>query len=203
MAESNFLKCSCQKCGRHIEFPATGAGAIIGCPHCGAQTLLISDSPRAAIPPTTRRFTPALVLFSVLLILVLVSGILVVVIHLSKKQKETVVSESKTPVQVESPKERSLLPGDSRSDFNIGKISLQKTEGSGLVYAVGTIKNALDRQRFGVRIELNLLDEQDQNIGVASDYASVIEPHKEWQFKALLAQPKTVKVTVADITEQQ
>ena len=71
------------------------------------------------------------------------------------------------------------------------------------MYAVGTVKNALDRQRFGVKIELNLLDEQDHNIGIVSDYISVIEPHKEGQFKALLTQPKTVKVTVANITEQQ
>src|SRR6185437_12449500 len=99
---------------------------------------------------------------------------------------------------VEIPKE-SPPPSDSRNDFNISKISLQKSEGSGLVYAVGTIKNTLDRQRFGVRIQLNSLDEHDQNIGVVSDYVPVIEAHKEWQFKALLTQPATVRVTIADI----
>jgi hypothetical protein len=30
-----------------------------------------------------------------------------------------------------------------------------------------------------------------------------MEPHKEWQFKALLTQPGAVKATVGDITEQQ
>jgi hypothetical protein len=208
MADPDFLKCSCQKCGGHIEFPATGTGATIHCPHCGAQTTLSSDSSRLGIPPTTRKIKPAVLLVSGILLLVVILGAVIGVLYWPKKQRETVVPFTKPPVQVESPKQSPPLSPplpltDSRNDFNISKISLQKTEGSGLVYAVGTIKNTLDRQRFGVRIELSLLDEQDQNIGVASDYIPVIEAHKEWQFKALLTQPGTVRVTVTDIKEQQ
>ena len=90
-------------------------------------------------------------------------------------------------------------------DFSVGKIALRKIQGSSLVYAVGTVKNTVDRQRFGVRIQLNLLDEQDRNIGVVSDYVSVVEPNKDWQFRALLmpTQKGVAKVTVADIKEQQ
>jgi hypothetical protein len=203
MAEPGFLKCSCQKCGGNIEFPATGTGATINCPHCGTQTTLSSGLPRSEVPPGTKKPKPTLLLVSGALLLVVILGTVIGVLHWPKKQKETVIPPSNPPVQTENSKESSPPPSDGTNDFIVSKISLQKTEGSGLVYAVGTVKNVLNRQRFGVRIELNLLDEQDENIGVASDYVSVIEPHKEWQFKALLTQPKTVKVTVADIKEQQ
>lgn len=106
-----------------------------------------------------------------------------------------------TPEKALSP----AAPAETIQDFSVGEIILQKVQGSSLVYAVGTAKNAVDRQRFGVRIQLNLLDEQDRNIGVVSDYVSVVEPHKDWQFRALLmpTQKGVAKVTVADIKEQQ
>ena len=87
--------------------------------------------------------------------------------------------------------------------FKISKINLKKNENGGLVYAVGTVKNDTDRQRFGVKIELDLLDEQDDKIGGASDYIAVLEPQDKWQFKALLAEPRTVQARLATIVEQK
>ena len=68
---------------------------------------------------------------------------------------------------------------------------------------MGTVKNNSDRQRFGVKIELDLLDAQDNKIGTTSDYIAILEPHKNWQFRALLTQPKAVKANVAKIEEQK
>ncbi|MFZ0827014.1 MAG: FxLYD domain-containing protein [Verrucomicrobiia bacterium] len=87
--------------------------------------------------------------------------------------------------------------------FATGPVTLQKTAGSALVNAVGTIRNNSDRQRFGIKIELDLLDEQDNKIGTAGDYLAILEPHKDWQFRALLTQPGAVKATVAKIEEQK
>ncbi len=89
------------------------------------------------------------------------------------------------------------------NDFNVGAVKLKKTDGSSLVYAVGTIANDSDRQRFGVRITLDLLDADENKIGTASDYVSVIEPHKNWQFKALLTQPKVAIAKPAYIEEEK
>jgi hypothetical protein len=88
-------------------------------------------------------------------------------------------------------------------EFKVGTITLKKTDGSALVYAVGTVKNDTKRQRFGVKIDLDLLDAQDNKIGSASDYIGILEPDKEWQFKALLADPKTVKAKLIKIEEQK
>ena len=45
MAETKFLKCPCDHCGGHIEFPADGIGATIPCPHCARPTELALEIP--------------------------------------------------------------------------------------------------------------------------------------------------------------
>ncbi len=40
-----FAKCSCDKCGNHIEFPIAAAGAGIDCPHCAQPTVLTFVAP--------------------------------------------------------------------------------------------------------------------------------------------------------------
>ena len=94
-----------------------------------------------------------------------------------------------------APEEKDLLPA--------GPVTLRKAEGSALIYAVGTVRNNSDRQRFGVKIEPDLLDDQDHKIGTASDYIAILEPHQDWPFRALLTQPKAMEAKVAKIEEQK
>jgi hypothetical protein len=200
---ADYVKCPCQKCGGHIEFPATAVGTTVTCPHCGAATTLLSYSSPLNAAPQKKNHKATFVVISLGLLFAVISGVAIVKSHSGKKQNDSIVEPIKS-TQAETPNESPapIPASDTHSDFVVGKISLQRIEGSGLVYATGTLKNLLKKQRFGVKVELNLLNEQDQDIGVASDYTPVIEAGKEWQFKALLAQPGTVKVTVADIKEQ-
>lgn len=235
--ETDYFKCACQRCGKHIEFPSNGVGVIVDCPHCGKQTVLGV----AADPAAVKSKKTLLMAVVGLMAVIVVGGALGLVAFLwmqKQKSKEpaviptAVAPATKAPVAVVTPAvvraappvaeatplvarppsvnkpaapELPAVPTEMIDDFSIGKITLQKVEGSSLVYAVGTVKNTVDHQRFGVRIELNLLDEQDRNIGVVSDYVSVVEPHKDWQFKALLMPTQTgaTKVKVADIKEQE
>lgn len=211
--EPDYFKCACQRCGKHIEFPSNGVGVTIDCPHCGKKTILgVADSPMA--PKSNKTLLAALSL-----IVVVGVGALGAFFWTQKvKSRETTVVPAPKPVVAEAAPAKSAnkspapevtetpaAPADTIDDFSVSRITLQKMQGSSLVYAVGTAKNTVDRQRFGVKIELDLLDEQDHNIGVVSDYVSVVEPHKDWQFKALLlpTQTKAAKVTVADIKEQK
>jgi hypothetical protein len=207
--EQSYFKCSCQKCGKHIEFPSNGAGMTVDCPHCGKQTVLGVAAVSSPIP-TKSKNTLLLALGLTAVVFAGLGGFLWMQNH---KQKEPAVmpipKAAVAPVtpaaNPNNPSPSGKLPAsvDTIEDFSVGKITLEKVKGSGLVYAVGTAKNTVDRQRFGVRIELNLLDEQDQNMGVVSDYVSVVEPHKDWQFKALLTRSGVAKATVADIKEQK
>ena len=72
-----------------------------------------------------------------------------------------------------------------------------------LAYASGTLKNISDRRRFGVKIEMDLLDEADLKVGTASDYAAAIEPGAEWRFRALVLDRRATAAKVAGIAEDQ
>ncbi|HLX69238.1 MAG TPA: FxLYD domain-containing protein [Verrucomicrobiae bacterium] len=212
--EPNYFKCHCQRCGGHIEFPSNGAGVTIDCPHCGKKTVLGVAIGGAKLKKSNK------VLWIALGLMAVIAGGAVVFIWPQKPKARAVAD----PVKVVDPVKTVAAPfvpvtitnqpvsqttsqpapaANTISDFDLTKISLQKVPGSSLVYAVGTAKNTVARQRFGVKIELNELDENDKNLGVISDYVSVVDPQKAWQFKAVLTSPHVAKVTVAGIKEQQ
>jgi len=76
-------------------------------------------------------------------------------------------------------------------------------KGSRLTYVTGVLQNQSDRKRFGVRIELNLLDRARNNVGMATDYTPVIEPKATWRFRALVLDARAVGASVAAIKEDQ
>jgi hypothetical protein len=208
MSDTGYAKGLCQRCGGHLEFPTTGLGLTVDCPHCGGQTTLISGPPDIAASDgksPARPGSKAPVLWG-LAVLILILAAASVAFHWFN---QTGTTPPAATMAAPSPVTNSEVPpapspAPEANDLMVaGPVRLQKTEGSGLVYAVGTVKNNSDRQRFGVRIELDLLDEQDNKIGTAGDYIAVLEPHKDWPFRALLTQPKAVKAMVAKIEEQK
>ena len=82
-------------------------------------------------------------------------------------------------------------------------VQIEKAPTGNLKYAVGVIKNESTRQRFGVKVELELFDNKNVKLGVATDYQPVIEPQKEWRFRALVLDAKAVSVKLAGIKEDQ
>lgn len=89
----------------------------------------------------------------------------------------------------------------ARNGLECSPIILQKKNGSRLLYAIGTIRNKTDRQCFGVKVEMDVFDERDSKLGSASDYIQVIEPGQDWNFRALLTDPKAVRATLTAIKE--
>ena len=91
----------------------------------------------------------------------------------------------------------------SLDDLKAGAITLEKAKGTGLIYAIGTLRSASEHQRFGVKIELDLLDAKGEKIGVAKDYRSTLEPRQEWRFRALVLDNRAVSARVASLEEDQ
>jgi hypothetical protein len=189
MSDADYLKCPCQNCGGSIEFPTSGIGEIINCPHCGEQTKLVS-------PKLVGKSATSIGL--VLAVLCLVTSSMGIYWRMTQKLGPPTAQGAQTSTKAAIPK--AFI---ETNDFQIGKITLKKANGSGLVYAQATVTNVTDRQRFGVKIELDLFNAQDDKIGSASDYLAVLEPHKAWQFNALLTEPKTVEAKLANIEEQK
>jgi hypothetical protein len=211
MSDPAYLKCTCPKCGGHIEFPAASAGATTACPHCGVPILLAATepppSPAAPVIRKSNRVWLYLVLVVVIL-LILPLAKLGLTIYKSKMsnsappQPPPTVAPAAPAAPVIHTNPVKPVVYTQIHDFSIGPITLKKTPGSGLVYAVGTVINATDRQRFGVKIQLDMLDAQGETLGTTSDYISDLEPRKSWSFNALLTVPKVARVKLVDIEEQ-
>lgn len=90
----------------------------------------------------------------------------------------------------------------SRSDLRVNAISLEETAGSKLLYAIGTLQNDSEYQRFGLKIVLDLLDRDGRKLTTATDYVAIVEPHGTWRFRALVVDPKATAARLAQITEE-
>ncbi|MEO7300779.1 MAG: FxLYD domain-containing protein [Verrucomicrobiota bacterium] len=219
MPSESFLKCPCIHCGGHIEFPTSGIGRSISCPHCGQQTDLVQAVEHLEVPtsrPETKTPIFAITLGIGVLLCAVVAGILLAIKQPEPTPQRLEVPPPKIQANDSSPKPSPVkrrkkaakvskataaaVPG---VDWNGLKASAVTVENSGgrLIYAVGTIRNESDRQRFAVNVSLDLYDAQEKKIGAATDYTPVIEPKKEWNFKALITDPKAVRAEITGIKE--
>ena len=90
----------------------------------------------------------------------------------------------------------------STNDFNVAGITLEKAKESNFVYVIGSVKNETDRQRFGVRVDLDLFDQAGVKVGRSSDYRQTLGPKADWHFKALVLQSNAASATLASIKEE-
>ena len=211
MSQNKFLKCDCARCGGHIEFPADGIGSTITCPHCGEDTELILDVP----PVLAARSAHGLKWFVIGAVILLVGvvaavAILIATQRLMKKAGEnrqaarsgarsaSVNNTARVTAQPEPPRLAKLTNG-----FSCTVVVIEKTPGNTLAYAAGALKNETDRQRFGVTVEIDLLDPRGTKVGATKDYATVIEPRAEWKFRALIAPKNVAAARVIGVKEQQ
>ena len=176
------------------------------CPHCGKPTELLLSAP--ADEPTVPRRTIIWTLIAVLILCAGLGGVM-----LALKRTETWAARRKThPAATNS--SAAEVPSTTAASsqaahpwgeigFAVSPVSLEKTAGSSLIYAVGTVTNLTDRQRFGVKVELDLLDSSDKKVGTARDYQQVIEPNGKWQFRALVVDSKAAAAKLSSIKEDQ
>jgi hypothetical protein len=212
MSRTKYLKGECQHCGGHIEFPVDSIGTVAPCPHCQQETELLLARP--AEEPTVSRKT---IIWTAAGIVVLVLGLLIPVLGLKhfqsvleRKNQQTTPAESTSSPASSSPSASTNVPQSApaaegvatQNDFQVSALTLEKTPGSSLVYAFGTASNVLDRQRFGVRVELDLLNDAGEKIGTARDYRQVLESRAAWRFKALVVESKARTAKLSSIKEE-
>jgi hypothetical protein len=207
MNKTKYLKGACQNCDGHLEFLAEHIGMTVPCPHCGTQTELSLLAPPQE-PTVPRRALIWTATAAVILGLGLV-GALVALKRAEKwaqQQKQQAVAASAATV-ISPPPELPIPQQNTNSlaqqGLEASEVTLEKTAGSSLIYAAGTIKNTTDRQRFGLKVELELLNATGKKLGSASDYRQVLEPGAQWQFKALVVDAKTVSARISSVREDQ
>ena len=210
MSETKYFKCPCAHCGGHIEFPADAVGMALACPHCGQNTELTVP---LACPPglaasETSRVGKKLLWFSVTG-LVLVVGLFVGLALLQKFKDRLALRRPATPPSSAQQLARAASPpretntAISTNEFTVANLAIEKLPKGRLLYAVGTVQNDANRARFGVRLELDLFDENGRKIGTATDYTQLLEPKKEWRFKAMVVnETKPASAKLAGIREE-
>lgn len=200
------LRGECQHCSGPFEFPAESIGLQAQCPHCGQQTELMLQRPPEE-PSLPRR----VIAWTVAAIIVLALGLVGAMLAL--KRAERWAARQKHPVEASAAVQTTNAPSEPTAEsaspeqsagFEVSAIALEKAPGTSLVYAVGMVKNKANKQRFGLKLELDLLDSGGQKVGTAKDYQAVLEPGAEWRFKALVVEPKgVVSAKVAALKEEQ
>jgi hypothetical protein len=207
MSQNKTLKGHCTHCDGLLEFPAESTGLTVDCPLCGQPTELLLARP--VEEPTIPRKT---IIWTLIAVLVLASGLIGAIAALkraerwAKRNQQTLVPAAITTNTSPLAITNAPTPDEvaAKAEFHVSPIALEKVPGGSLVYAVGSVTNDSARQRFGVKLELDLLDANGRKIGTASDYQAVIEARGQWQFKALVVDPKfTVSVRLKAIGEQE
>jgi hypothetical protein len=97
-----------------------------------------------------------------------------------------------------------VRPAKSTNDFKISDLAVQRpkgTKGSKLTYVTGVVENLSDVQRFGVKIELDLLDQRGTKIDSTSDYCDTLGARQTWAFRAQAHDPRSVQSRVVGIKE--
>jgi hypothetical protein len=205
MPETIFLKCACESCGGRIEFPADGIGSTVPCPHCGWHTELKLENPVAQTAPSSRNLKWIIAGAAILCVgFVAIVAILVTARRMMEKaRRDQPEIQAVRPAKTNLAISRAAPPvmGKAINDFSISPVAIDKTRS--LAYAAGTLKNETDKQRFGVTVELELLDSGGRNVGTAKDYKDLIEPRAEWKFRALLVQKNVTAARVASVKEQE
>jgi hypothetical protein len=210
MANRDYIKSACRHCAGHIEFPAEAAGQTVVCPHCGQATELASDG-----SPNKTRSSRRLWLGIIGAVCLVAAGVLGALWLMQQAGKGGVSDESPTAVassnanpQVASPNSSVAIPlatafREQTNAFDILPFKLASTPGSSLVYVTGAVQNLSGRQRFGVKIVFGLYDTNGHAVGSAEDYQSVLDPHADWRFRALVIQSKTASARFNSISEAQ
>ncbi|HEY2953532.1 MAG TPA: FxLYD domain-containing protein [Verrucomicrobiae bacterium] len=209
MSETKYFKCACAHCGGHIEFPVQAAGLSLACPHCGQPTDLtvpLASPPALSGTSLAGRKLVWLSLAGVVLIVCLLAGVAALQRfkdRLAPRRTAKAAPAASQNAQPAPPPKETNRP-ISTNEFSVASITIESTKGSRLIYAIGAVQNEANRPRFGVSLELDLFDENGRKIGTAKDYIQVVEPKKEWRFKAMvLGDTRPADAKLASIRERE
>jgi hypothetical protein len=113
------------------------------------------------------------------------------------------IATESTPAPATSVPATAVSAPKSSDDLKAGLVTLEKTRGTGLVYAVGLLKNVSDHQRFGIKIEIEVIDAGGNKVGTAKDYRAVLEPRQEWRFRALVLDKRAAAARLVSVEEDE
>ena len=96
---------------------------------------------------------------------------------------------------------RAVRPAEVRIQAEVLKFAIQNEADNNLRFVRGVVTNHAPVQLFDVKLEFTLADRNNGALStLAMDQIKVLEPHKVWNFKALVLDPDAVGVKTNEIT---
>lgn len=208
---------NCPKCGNQVRLPAAFAAPPIPQTPPSKPPSVPPPKVHATPPKRAARRSVAVVVGAGACCVALLAA-LAVAAGLAKHRKQSAPPElpgaeppathhSKSPDESAKPPAPApkAKPPKAIADLRAGdSVSVEEpkgAKGSRLVYATGTVKNESDLLRYGVRVELDLLDAAGAKVGTATDYTASMEPRATWRFRALVVERRATSAKLAKITE--
>jgi len=190
MSAISYLKCSCQQCGRHIEFPADAIGTSVDCPHCGWPTEL-TFRPAGTIGAIPRNLT-----WPVIGLCVLLFGIIASVVGLRMVKQLALRTDLESLARWRpNPRTTRPRPDRPRSPPRVSRPTIYcrrhhfgEAKDSNFVYVIGSVKNETERQRFGVRVTWTFSISPGQS-GPGFRLPPNAGAEADWHFKASSSSP--------------
>ena len=195
MSATKFLRGECQHCGGHLEFAADATGTTAECPHCNQQTELLLPTGEAAPASGTSVKT---IVFIALACLILIGGLIGAMIALKRAKR---LADDRQALQQTATNPVPINPFAAQK-FSASDVTLEKSPGSSLVRAVGSIKNLSTQRRFAVHVQIELKDDAGKLLDPAKDYTATIEPGAVWSFKAMVNTKGATTARVTAIKEE-
>lgn len=204
MNDAGYLKGACLQCGGPIEFPAHAVGTQTDCPHCGWSTEMQPSDPSlipaAEIPETP----PALKKGAGLWIWIGIAGAILISAAAGAAFYFKWPGLHHSPMGTNAPAPLEIAPvAPIPEGLVISRVKIEPTKGTSLVHARGTVHNRSAQPRYGLKVEVQMLDAQGAALGLGSDYIDVLEPNAQWEFKVLVINPKTARASLHRLTEQE
>ena len=203
-----YSKCTCHNCGGHIEFPSAGAGQTIPCPHCNWPTTLVDSSAPIGGGPATRKKIFKLFFISSIIVIAAGAGVF---LYLAKIQNcslpwhgPVLAPSGGNPTAPPLPNAvpaKPIPPPDPWRGLMASPVTLEKVGDGRLIYAVGTLTNTSDHERYGVRVQLDVLNAAADKLSATTDYKDSILPGKYWKFKALVTDPSAASARITSVKE--
>jgi len=181
------LRGECQQCGGSFHFPADHIGQTANCPQCGQLTELVLAAPAQAATPMRRKA----IVFTVCVVLIVGGGLLAANIALKRARR------------LQAERQNAARPADpfAAQGFQVSPVSVDKAPGTSTAYVVGSIVNTTSRQRFDVRVTVDLFDGAGSKIGVAMEHQRVMGPNASWSFRSVVTDKRVTAAKVAAVTE--
>ncbi len=178
-------------------------GTTTQCPYCGQATELLLAAPQSE-PAIPRRA----IVWTVVAVLVLLVGLALALVALNHAQQWAARHPRQTTAPVPTTDARlagGLTPNDplAQKGFAVSAVTLETAPGASLVYAVGAVTSISNRQRLGVKVQIDLFNAAGQKIGTATDSQKILEAGAEWHFKAVVLDPKVAAAKLASIEADQ